>query len=160
MATTLFIHGLESSNQGTKSVYFRERFPNMIISNFPGDLDERMVKLRSLVEGNEDIRIVGSSFGGLMATLFALEAEGRVDRLVLLAPAIHRLDELMNVETASTDIPTWVYHGTNDEVIPIRAVRKISKKLFANLSFHAVDDDHFLHNTFKTLDWQRLLKVL
>ena len=156
---TLFIHGLESSNQGTKSVYFREHFPNMTIPNFPGDLDERMAKLRSLVERKKDIRLVGSSFGGLMATLFAMEAQGRVDRLILLAPAIHRLDELRDVEAASVETPTWIYHGTNDEVIPITKVRKISEKLFANLSFHGVNDDHFLHSTFKTLDWQHLLKV-
>ena len=159
MATTLFIHGLESSNQGTKSVFFRERIPNMIIPNFPGDFDERMVKLRSIMEGKENIRIVGSSFGGLMATVFAMEAAGAVERLILLAPAIHRLDELKNVETASIDIPTWIYHGTHDEVIPIRKVQEISEKLFTNLFFHAVDDDHFLHKTFKTLDWRLLLKV-
>jgi predicted esterase len=159
VATTLFIHGLESSNQGTKSVYFRERFPDMMIPNFPGDLDERMAKLRTLLEGKEDIRLVGSSFGGLMATLFAMEAEGRMDRLILLAPAIHRFDELGKAENAPTRILTRIYHGTNDEVIPISKVRKISKKLFLNLSFHPVDDDHFLHNTFKTLDWHHLLKV-
>ena len=159
MATTLFIHGLESSNRGTKSVYFREHFPDMIIPNFPGDLDERMAKLRSLVERKKALCLVGSSFGGLMATLFAMEAEGRVTRLILLAPAIHRLNELRDLEAASIETPTWIYHGTNDEVIPLTKVRTISEKLFENLSFHAVNDDHFLHSTFKTLEWQHLLKV-
>jgi pimeloyl-ACP methyl ester carboxylesterase len=130
----------------------------MIIPNFPGDLDERMAKLGSIMQGKESIRIVGSSFGGLMAALFAVEEGDRVDRLILLAPAIHRFNELRNVETTSIDIPTWIYHGTRDEVIPITKVREISKMLFPKLSFHAVDDDHFLHKTFKTLDWPFLLK--
>jgi hypothetical protein len=28
-----------------------------------------------------------------------------------------------------------------------------------NLKFNAVEDDHFLHNTFATLDWDRLLSL-
>ncbi|GAG43661.1 unnamed protein product, partial [marine sediment metagenome] len=28
---------------------------------------------------------------------------------------------------------------------------------FNNLSFNAVDDDHFLHKTFMGLDWESLL---
>ncbi len=41
----IFIHGWESSNQGTKSIFFRERYPDMIIPNFTGNLEQRMEKL-------------------------------------------------------------------------------------------------------------------
>ena len=33
-ATRVFIHGLESTSQGTKGVYFRERYPDMIINDY------------------------------------------------------------------------------------------------------------------------------
>ena len=71
MSVRIFIHGLESSNQGTKSIYFRERYPDMIIPHFTGDLKERLDKLGEILSGKSDIRLVGSSFGGLMASLFA-----------------------------------------------------------------------------------------
>ncbi|HYQ60398.1 MAG TPA: hypothetical protein VEP29_05070, partial [Desulfatiglandales bacterium] len=67
MPLRMFIHGLESNNQGTKAVYFRKHFPDMLTPNFPGSLDERMADLRTLLSGKRDITLVGSSFGGLMA---------------------------------------------------------------------------------------------
>ncbi|MBW2205163.1 MAG: hypothetical protein JRF52_14135 [Deltaproteobacteria bacterium] len=73
MTHRIFIHGLESSNKGTKAVFFREKYPHMIIPTFTGNLPERMEKLNRILSDKSDIRIVGSSFGGLMAALFAME---------------------------------------------------------------------------------------
>ncbi len=156
MAFCMFIHGLESSNQGTKSVFFRERYPDMHIPNFPGSLEERMEKLYRLLEGKEDLRLVGSSFGGLMAALFAAENEPRMDRLVLLAPAIN-LMAFTPHRGRRLSVPVWIYHGRNDEVIPIDHVRRAARDAFSNLHFHEVEDDHSLHGTFKTMDWDALL---
>ena len=152
----VFIHGLESSNQGTKSVFFRERFPDMIIPNFPGSLEERMMKLDGILAGKEEIRIVGSSFGGLMATIYAMENGPRVTKLILLAPAIN-LMESSEYPQYEISVPTWIYHGKEDEVIPLTAMEKVAKRVFKNLSLYAVDDDHYLHRTFKTLDWDSFL---
>ena len=88
-AIRIFIHGLESSNQGTKSIFFREKFPDMIIPTFTGDLQERMKQLNGVLSGKKKLRLVGSSFGGLMASLFAMENQTFVDKMVLLAPALH-----------------------------------------------------------------------
>ena len=60
MPVRIFIHGLESSNRGTKSVYFREKYPGMIIPTFAGNLQERMKQLRKALAGKTDIRLVGS----------------------------------------------------------------------------------------------------
>ncbi|NNG06539.1 MAG: hypothetical protein HKM90_02305, partial [Desulfobacteraceae bacterium] len=49
MPVKIFIHGLESSNQGTKGVFFKKKFPDMIIPNFPGSLQERMEKLNEIL---------------------------------------------------------------------------------------------------------------
>ena len=156
MPIRIFIHGLESGNQGTKSVYFRERYPDMIIPNFMGDLDVRMEKLGAVLSGKSDIRMVGSSFGGLMATLFALNAPDRVQSLVLLAPAINLLDSSAFAH-GKIHCPVRIYHGTGDEVIPLNHVKPIAEGLFTDLTFHAVEDDHFLHGTFKGIDWDELL---
>ncbi|MDY6972165.1 MAG: alpha/beta fold hydrolase [Thermodesulfobacteriota bacterium] len=156
MTVRIFLHGLESSNQGTKSIFFRERYPNMITPHFTGDLYERMDTLNSILSDKSGIRLVGSSFGGLMASLFALENESRVERMILLAPAIHMMG-LTPSRNKTVSVPVWVYHGSADQVIPLAGVESIAREIFPNLSFHSVDDDHFLHRTFKIIDWDSLL---
>jgi len=152
----IFIHGLESSNRGTKSVFFKDRYPDMIIPNFRGDLEARMEKLRDILAGRSEIRMVGSSFGGLMAALFAMEQPARVERLVLLAPAVHVLEQAAE-SWRKIEVPTWLYHGSKDEVIPLSEVEKAARDAFTDLSFHVVEDDHFLHKTFPAIDWDYLL---
>jgi len=156
MMHRIFIHGLESSNQGTKAVFFRNRYPDMILPTFQGPLTERMEELRRVLSGTSSLRIVGSSFGGLMATLFAMEHPSRVTRLILLAPAIHMIDDAPGQKEKLT-LPVSIYHGTQDTVIPLSAVQEVAPRLFSYLSFHVVDDDHYLHQTFKSLDWAVLL---
>jgi pimeloyl-ACP methyl ester carboxylesterase len=114
-----------------------------------------MDKLRAVLPEQTDIVLVGSSFGGLMASLFALENEERVRKLILLAPAIHLMDA--SYRKMKTAVPAWVYHGRQDEVIDIQEVQRVAETLFADLRFYAVEDDHFLHETFKAMPWDLLL---
>jgi len=137
----IFIHGLESGNQGTKSVFFREIYPGIIIPHFEGGLSERMRKLAEVLADVSEIRVVGSSFGGLMATLFAMGNSSRVSKLVLLAPALNLLAEVSH-HRETIQIPTSIYHGLNDHLIQIKEIEMIAKDIFSSLSFHAVDDDH------------------
>jgi pimeloyl-ACP methyl ester carboxylesterase len=155
MGLRMFIHGLESSNQGTKAVFFRERYPDMIIPCFTGTLDERMDKLNHILSDKSGIIFVGSSFGGLMASIFAMENESRVDRMILLAPAISH-SGFAGYGSRRVSLPVWIYHGRSDEVIPLSDVEQVARQAFTNLSFHVVEDDHFLHKTFKGLDWDKL----
>jgi pimeloyl-ACP methyl ester carboxylesterase len=156
MTTRVFLHGLESSNQGTKSIYFREKFSDMIIPYFTGDLDTRMAKLNIILADKSELILVGSSFGGLMASLYAIDHEGRFKRLILLAPALHwiasNLDPLPRIS-----IPVQIYHGRNDDVVPLKKVEEIAKKIFQNLTFTVLDDDHFLHKHFSKIDWHEHL---
>jgi len=156
MPVRIFLHGLESSSQGTKGVFFRQRYPEMIIPDFSGDLQTRMKKLRETLFQKTDITLVGSSFGGLMAALFALENESRVSKLILLAPALHLL-ESKREKSKTISVPTWIYHGKEDQFISLTRVEIVAGEIFTNLSFHAVDDDHYLHRTFKTIDWDAFL---
>jgi pimeloyl-ACP methyl ester carboxylesterase len=156
MSCRIFIHGLESSNQGTKAVFFRENYPDMITPYFTGPLPQRMEKLNSILSDQTGIILVGSSFGGLMASIFALENERRVAKLILLAPAIH-LMEFARDPGGKVSLPVWIYHGRQDEVIAIKDVERAAGEVFADLRFHAVDDDHYLHKTFKKIPWDQLL---
>jgi pimeloyl-ACP methyl ester carboxylesterase len=125
----------------------------MIIPHFVGELSDRMNKLEEILSGHTNIRLVGSSFGGLMASIFTMENEPRVDSLILLAPAINML-ELSDYQLREISVPVHIYHGTMDDVIPLEAVEPVAKKYFRNLTFNKVEDDHFLRDTFPNIDWK------
>src|SRR5690606_6680664 len=101
----VFIHGLESFSMGTKGVFFRERYPGMIVEDFPGTFEERMKRLEGLLRGETGLILVGSSFGGLMAAVYACLHGDRVEKLILLAPAIH-LDPFDRFLGGKSGVPT------------------------------------------------------
>ena len=156
MSLKIFLHGLKSTNQGTKSVFFRRNYPDMIIPNLFGSLEQRMKMLRELLADKSDISIVGSSFGGLMATVFSMENEFRVDRMILLAPAINLLG-FSRYRERKISVPVTIFHGRNDDVIPFQPMNHVAERCFQNLSLHIADDDHSLHDTFSSIDWVKLL---
>lgn len=154
--TIVFIHGLESTAQGNKAQYFRKLFPEMIIEDYKGDFAARMQKLRQVLDGRNSLILVGSSYGGLMAASFALEAEPRVKKLILLAPAL-TIEGFTKSVQQKMQIPVIIYHGIKDDVVDPDAVKKIAENTFANLEHYLVDDDHPLSVVFPTLPWPRLL---
>ena len=158
MAPTLvFIHGLESSGWGTKGIFFRERYPGgMIIEDFEGPFEQRMEKLEGLLAEKNNLILVGSSYGGLMAAVYACLHEPRVRKLILLAPALH-LEPFDPYLDTILQVPIVIFHGLQDDVVPLDAVKTIARRSFANHTFTALDDDHSLHRTFATLDWDTLL---
>jgi pimeloyl-ACP methyl ester carboxylesterase len=156
--TRVFIHGLESSSQGTKGVFFREHYPDMIIEDFGGPLGERMEALNRLLMDRNDLILLGSSFGGLMAALYACENENRVRKVILLAPALHLVD-FAPCLSRKVQLPVSLYHGSRDDVVPPAAVQAIARRIFARLDYHLVDDDHSLHVTFPLMNWEALLSA-
>lgn len=154
--TRVFIHGLLGHSQGTKATFLREKCPDMIIEDYRGTLEERMNKLNRVLAGRKSIVVVGSSLGGLMATMFALDNQERVKKLILLAPALATEAFMPNLE-GRTDTPVIIYHGKNDDVVPLGPVEGIAHRVFNNLTFNTVDDDHVLSKTFTTIDWDNLL---
>jgi pimeloyl-ACP methyl ester carboxylesterase len=156
--TRVFIHGLDSSSRGTKGSFFRERYPGMLLEDYSGPLEERMAKLERDLAGKKDLILVGSSYGGLMAALFACGNESRVRRLVLLAPALGHA-EFDACSRKPLQIPVTLYHGRSDIVVPPEPTRQIAVRLFGNLDHHLVEDDHSLHLIFSSLDWDGLLEI-
>ena len=156
--TRAFIHGLESSSQGTKGVYFGEMYPDMIIEDYPGTFEERMIKLNDILAGKKELILVGSSYGGLMAAVFTCKNEEMVKKLILLAPALN-LDEFKPYLNKKIQVPVIVYHGENDDVVPFVPVQNIAKTVFENISYNIINDDHSLHKNFASLDWNTLLSI-
>jgi pimeloyl-ACP methyl ester carboxylesterase len=152
----LFIHGLYGSSQGVKATLLREQYPGVLTPDFAGSLDERMASLESVLAEKEGWTLVGSSFGGLMAALYTCRHPTRVRKQVLLAPALVWPD-FAQEPPAPVGVPTVIYHGTRDELIPLQHVQALAEQVFTNLDFHVVDDDHGLYETVHALDWAQVL---
>lgn len=153
---TIFIHGLEGNSQGVKASLLRELYPDMLIPDFPGSLAERMQRLAQITADREGWTLIGSSFGGLMAAIFTCRHPSQVRKQILLAPALIWPEFSANLPEAVVT-PTVVYHGRQDTLIPLAAVQAICQKIFTNLVFHVVDDDHGLYQTVHQIDWHALL---
>jgi pimeloyl-ACP methyl ester carboxylesterase len=150
-----FLHGLDSSSKGTKGQYFSKNFPAMIIPDFTGDLQERLHALDSLCKGYHNLLLVGSSFGGLMATCFAIAHPDRVKRLILLAPALNFHEFSPPIDKIRT--PSQLFIGKFDAITPPDLVIPAAHATFLDLSITISNDDHFLKTTFFNLDWPALL---
>lgn len=154
-ATALFLHGLDSSTEGTKARWFRAHFPAVQMRNYDGDLGLRLLQLEQQTAGLDHLILVGSSFGGLMTACFAARHPERCQRLVLLAPALNFSE--YRPPSQPLNMPTLLVIGEHDTVCPPSLVLPRARATFSQLTVHLEDDDHMLHRTFPTLDWQALL---
>jgi len=153
--STIFLHGLDSSSQGTKGRFFQDYFPEVIRPDFSGDLDERLQYLEKICASKNKLTFIGSSFGGLMASCFALKYPEQVARLILLAPALNYGD--FRVPEVMLPTPTILVIGKYDTVTPADLVIPLAEKTFSNLEVFIEEDDHMLHNSFMQLDWNMLI---
>ena len=130
----------------------------MIMGDYTGSLEERMENLYADLAGKKNLILVGSSYGGLMAAIFACRREPLVRRLILLAPALVHGD--FNARFGKpVRIPVVLYHGQLDDVVPPEPTQRIAERLFSRLEHHLVEDDHNLHRIFPLLDWNALLEI-
>ncbi|HEY7291491.1 MAG TPA: YqiA/YcfP family alpha/beta fold hydrolase [Vicinamibacterales bacterium] len=98
-ARCLYLHGFASSAQSTKAGYLGERLresgvmlecPDFNEPDFSTLTMSRMLAQleRTLRERNDRATVIGSSLGGTLAVLAAERLPDRIDRLVLMAPAV------------------------------------------------------------------------
>jgi pimeloyl-ACP methyl ester carboxylesterase len=153
----IFLHGLESSSQTYKASVIRNSFPELIVPDFTGPLEARIKALYPILGDKRDWTIIGSSFGGLMGAIFTCEHPEQVRKQVLLAPALMLPEFASFMDREPVTVPTTIIHGTQDTVVPLEEIREIAKKVFSNLTFHIVDDNHRLHIATDTLDWKTIL---
>jgi pimeloyl-ACP methyl ester carboxylesterase len=165
MKNIIFIHGLESSGQGFKGRFLKNIFPDILTPDFKKAdeniplyelLEYRMAELTAILNSKKCWIIIGSSFGALMGAIFLLENPQKVSQLILLAPFIvsRRLIPSMY---QPVDVPVKVYHGKKDRIVPFKPARERAQYFFTNLEYNIVDDDHRLHSTVKSLNWQNLI---
>jgi hypothetical protein len=95
-----FLHGFASSPKSTKAVYLGERFRRrgLVLHcpdfNQPDFATLTMTRMLAQLDrglagtGSQSATLIGSSLGGTLAILAAVAFGARVDRLVLLAPAV------------------------------------------------------------------------
>ena len=165
MKNIVFIHGLESSGKGFKGTYLKNLFPDILTPNFKefkrsitleNLLKKRMEQLDLILKQRNSWTIIGSSFGGLMATLYALRNSEKIERLILLAPflatPILQIDNFLPLS-----IPTIIFHGKHDEIAQYKASREQAYQLFTKLEFNTTEDHHDLNNTITTLNWNKLV---
>ncbi|NOH02549.1 MAG: alpha/beta fold hydrolase [Chloroflexi bacterium] len=153
----IYLHGLESNSQSGKARQFAERFPGMVTPDFTGSFEERMAQLKPILGRKKNWTIIGSSFGGLMGTVFTCNHPTQVRKLILLAPALLRDHFASYLDLEPVSVPTVVVHGTADDVVPLEPAREVAEKLFTNLKYIVVDDGHRLQEAFKELDWEEIL---
>jgi pimeloyl-ACP methyl ester carboxylesterase len=153
----IYLHGSESNSHSGKAHLFREWFPGMFTPDFIGSFEERMAQLRTILSDKTDWTLIGSSYGGLMGTIFTLENTTQVRKLILLAPALtlEPLVSLSNLQPVS--VPTTIIHGTLDTIVPLDPVREVAQQLFTKLTYHIVEDDHRLQKSVHELDWNMIL---
>ena len=153
----IYLHGSDSNSNSGKARLFREWFPGMLTPDFIGSFAERMSQLYSILSDKTDWTLIGSSYGGLMGTMFTLDHTTQVRKLILLAPAL-TLEPLASLsDPRPVSVPTHLIHGTLDTVVPFEPVRTIAQKLFTNLTVHIVEDDHRLQKSAYELDWNVIL---
>lgn len=150
----IFLHGLDSSGSGTKGQFFQKNFPEVLTPDFDGSLEKRIQHLHALCKEDNHVILIGSSFGGLMATCFASAHRERVKKVILMAPALNFPGFL--VPKVPIHCPAFVLVGLKDTVTPAKKVVPLAKKTFANLEIVEVDEDHLLHDAFRNLDWKKL----
>ncbi|MHA1239702.1 MAG: alpha/beta fold hydrolase [Promethearchaeota archaeon] len=165
MKNIIFIHGLESSGKGFKGTYLKKLFPDILTPNFKkydvnitleNLLKKRMGQLILILKQRELWTIIGSSFGGLMATLYALRNSEKIKRLILLAPFL--ATPMLQIDNKSPlNIPTIIFHGKHDEIAQYKASRQQAYQIFTNLEFNTTEDHHDLNNTITTLNWSKII---
>jgi len=130
----IFIHGLEGTSQGVKATLLHGLFLGMLIPDFRGALEVRMVSLEEYLGDENNWTIVGSSFGGLMGAIFTCQRPEQVKKLVLLAPALVWPD-FAKAPPQPVDVPVIAYHGSRDKIVPLEPVRALAEMIFLHLDF-------------------------
>jgi pimeloyl-ACP methyl ester carboxylesterase len=98
-AVIVYLHGFASSAQSTKAQYFRDRLANRGPALVCPDFNEpefRTLTMTRMLDQLDDaigrrdtpVALVGSSLGGTLAILAAQRFGARVDRVILMAPAV------------------------------------------------------------------------
>jgi len=132
----IYLHGFASSVHSSKATYLGDRLrargievhvPDLNLPDFSTLTVTRMLeRTRELMDGaRAPVTLIGSSLGGYVAVNAAARWPDRLDRLVLLAPALDFRDQGLSmpggatVEDWARDGRVMVFHFGYGRVLPI-----------------------------------------
>ena len=154
----IFLHGLDSNSQTYKATLLRAIYLDLIVPDFVGTLDNRMRQLQPILADHTNWTLIGSSYGGLMAALFATEHPMQVRKLVLLAPALFLTEFANHLHHLSMSRRLLSTGGRIASFLSLPINSRL-RRFFAISIIELVDDDHRLHRPRK-LDWKSILNQI
>jgi uncharacterized protein len=119
----IYLHGFASSSHSSKATYLGQRLrahgldvitPDLNLPDFSTLTVTRMLEqTKALIDGRPDepVTLFGSSLGGYVAVNAAARQPRRIDRLVLLAPALDFSSEGIRGPQGA-DLEAWKHAGT------------------------------------------------
>ena len=131
-----YLHGFASSARSSKAAFFRARLaerglaleaPDLNLPDFSTLTITRMLNhvAEAIGESGEPVVLIGSSLGGFVAVQTAIDRPARVERLVLLAPALDFRAERVG-ELGDRSVEEWrrtgrldVFHFAYGRVMPL-----------------------------------------
>ncbi len=158
MKKVIFLHGMESSPNGTKATYLGEQFGAVSPALRHLGLREQVRAVEEILYENSTV-IVGSSLGGLAALGLANTCPEKIAHLVLLAPAVGPFSRASFAEEEKirpglydevrefsrfaipTEVPATIIHGLEDTVVDTRGVVELCTRSKSS-QLILVHDDH------------------
>ena len=170
MIMLYYIHGYQSSPDSNKGTLFKERLNAKAIKYRDCEPEDLIITdclkcITSEIETDDDVVLIGSSLGGLLAAKTALE-HSNVKKLMLLNPAI--IPPSVDINTIQglplrilvemkdnrlfenkLDAEINILVGTKDDVIPVDW--SVEFAIAQEASIHFLHDDHSFSYNLKRL---------
>jgi pimeloyl-ACP methyl ester carboxylesterase len=155
----IFSHGKESGPWGSKIrrlAAIAELHNCKVESIDYSDLmnpDERVARLSALLQQETDtVVLVGSSMGGYVSLVTAMQCPTKVKGVFVLAPALYMPHYAVQSYPLRTlhHIPVAVVHGWDDDVIPAANAYRFA--LENRCSIHLIDGDHRLNESLDVIE--------
>lgn len=156
-----YIHGYQSSSTGEKAILFKKTLGAIPIVYHTGSPENLVIsqclnRISHVLENDDHVILIGSSFGGFLAASIAL-THSTVVQLVLLNPAIippetdlfmikgmplRILKEMKDVRLFKEKISAniIILRGKQDDIVPDEWILQFTKAQQANIRVY--DDDH------------------
>jgi len=166
MNKLFYIHGYLSSPDSTKGTLFKKKLGAISIKYRDCEPEDLIIKdcmneIKNVIRNYDDVVLIGSSLGGLLAANVALE-NNNVKKILLLNPAVIPLNEDVSDESS---VPLRIFNemkdnqlfekkisaeifilvGSKDDVIPFHWIKEFA--MFQEATIKFLHDDHsFTHN--------------
>ena len=151
----VYAHGLFGHPDGTKASTLRDAGFDITSPDFrEKNLLERVKLLESVTENMENIVVIGSSYGGLTATIVMQRHPNRFKGAVLCAPALNVQEEpALHPErlVIAPEIPCLILHGIQDDVVPIDVSRALVDRSGPHVRLNELNDGHRLKDSLPVL---------